>query len=268
MEEQIAADAGLVRQRFGEQPYDLAVILGSGLGHGLEIAAVVDSIEFSELRGAPAAMIPGHAGRLVQLQAGERHVLAFQGRFHCYQGISARQAAYPARLAAALNIPRLLITSAVGGISPGFGAGSFVYLSDHINLLGDNPLKGEVPPRFIDLCGLYRQDLFSELEQVAELSGIVLHRGVLAALQGPSYETPAEIQMLRRLGADIVSMSMVPEAIMAGASGMQVVGLTLVTNLAAGIGSSVLDHQHVLTAGQSAAGQFRTLFETLLVNWD
>ncbi|ORJ59589.1 purine-nucleoside phosphorylase [Geothermobacter hydrogeniphilus] len=263
---QIQAAADLVRSRFGSIDYDLAVILGSGFD-AASSGEVLGELPFGDLPGVPAAPVPGHSGRLLCLRVRDRRVLAFAGRFHCYQGLSARQAAFPVRLAKALAVDRLLITSAVGGISREMTPGTFVLLRDHLNLLGDNPLAGEVPPRFVDLSRLYRQDVFDCLAAVAGPAGINLQRGVLAALPGPSYETPAEIEMLRRLGADVVSMSMVPEAIMAAACGLQVVGLALVTNLAAGLTAASLDHREVLAAGASASGPFGQLFEALLENW-
>jgi len=261
------AAAGLVRAKFGSRDFDFAVILGSGLGDGLSGAGGLEEIPFAELPGVPAPPIPGHPGKLLKLSFRGRMGLAFQGRFHCYQGLSARQAAYPVLLAHALGAPRLLITSAVGGIRPGLDPGTFVFVRDHLNLLGDNPLKGESPPPFVDLSNLYRKDLFPHLAEIAARAGIPLAEGVLAALPGPSYETPAEIEMLRRLGADLVSMSMVPEAIMAAACDMDVIGLALVTNLAAGLSGSALDHQEVLDQGASSSPGFETLFEALLETW-
>lgn len=263
----LLADVDLIKKSLGTEPYQLAVILGSGFGDAVVCDPLAPTVRFGDLQGASVSPISGHAGCISRQCIEGRQVLVFQGRFHCYQGLSARQAAYPARIASALEVSRLLITSAVGGISADMTPGTFVLLRDHINLLGDNPLVGELPPRFVDLTNLYCQNLFSPLSALSVLSGRTLRRGVLAALPGPSYETPAEIEMLRRLGADVVSMSMVPEAIMARAEGMEVTGLVLVTNLAAGLSSAGLDHRDVLTAGESSASHFSSLLNGVVENW-
>ncbi|BCR05552.1 purine nucleoside phosphorylase [Desulfuromonas versatilis] len=259
--------ADAVLRRCGDDPFDLAIVLGSGLG---ALAAELDQAEefaYGQFPCFPEGSVAGHAGRLVGGTLQGWRVLLFQGRFHLYQGLSARQAALPATIAHRLGCPRLLLTSAVGGIEPAYRPGDFVYIADHINLLGDNPLRGVDDNPFVDLSALYRQDLFSGLLTRARALGIGLHRGVLAAMPGPSYETPAEIRMLRLLGAQVVSMSMVPEAILAAYLGLEVVGLSLVANAAAGLASQPLNHEEVLAVGRRGAEQLSALARELIRLW-
>jgi len=256
-----------LKLRLGTGAFDLAVVLGSGLGSLADQAEGAVFVDYRDIPGFPHIQIEGHAGRLV---AGRFHgwkVLFFQGRYHLYQGFDARQVALPARIANDLGCRRLLLTNAVGSINPTFNPGDFMLIEDHLNLMGDNPLRGEPLHPFVDLSSLYLQTLFAPLQSFARQQGISLHRGVLAALMGPSYETPAEIRMLQRLGADAVSMSTVPEAIMGKYLGMDVVGLSLVSNIAAGLSSAPLDHQGVLQIGSRGAGDFIKLARQLVQLW-
>lgn len=261
------ASAGDLAQRFGEDVFDLAVILGSGWGSLADQAESAVYVDYREIPGFSHVRIEGHAGRLVAGRFQGWKVLFFQGRYHLYQGFDARQVALPVRLAAALGCRRLLLTNAVGGINPTFRVGDFMYLEDHLNLLGDNPLRGEPLHPFVDLCGLYRQDLYPALREQMGEKDITLHRGVLAAMPGPSYETPAEIRMLQRFGADAVSMSTVPEAIMGRYLGMEVIGLSLIANLAAGLSPGPLSHDEVLRAGSDGAGRLLDLGHRLMRLW-
>jgi len=254
-------------QQLGQEPFDLAIVLGSGLG------GLADEVEspcvfpYADIPHMPLPSARGHAGRLVAGMLAGWRSLVFQGRFHMYEGYSARQAALPVRMAHALGVRHLLLTNAVGGIHPDFQAGDFMYVADHLNFLGDNPLRGESHDPFIDLSRLYDQGPFDALAEFAADNNVRLHRGVLAGMLGPSYETPAEIRALRILGADVVSMSLIPEALMAGYLEMKVIGLSMISNAAAGISTVPLDHQEVLQAGQSAASDFRQLCRKLLAFW-
>ncbi|WP_432823962.1 purine-nucleoside phosphorylase, partial [Trichloromonas sp.] len=251
-----SAPAEGLRQRLGTGSFDLAVVLGSGLGALADQVEGSVSIDYRDIPGFPQAQIEGHAGKLVAGRFEGWNVLFFQGRYHLYQGFSASQVALPVRVAKDLGCQRLLLTNAVGGINSAFNPGDFMLIDDHLNLMGDNPLRGETRHPFVDLSRLYLQTLFDPLQSFARQQKIALHRGVLAALMGPSYETPAEIRMLQRLGADAVSMSTVPEAIMGKYLGMDVVGLSLVSNIAAGLAPAPLDHQDVLLTGSRAIGDF------------
>jgi len=251
----------------GPEPVDLALILGSGWGGAAGLGSELADFSYADWPCFPAPPVAGHAGRLMFRQIGIWRVAVFSGRFHCYQNLSAFTAAFPVRLAASLGCRRLLLTCATGGINPTYRPGDFMYLADHLNLLGDNPLKGVQQAPFVDLTRLYRQDLFSPLAAAAAASGFNLHRGVLAAMPGPCYETPAEIRMLAQMGADVVSMSMVHEAIMARYLELEVAGLALVANAAAGLSGAVIDHADVLACGASSAPSCRALVAQLLALW-
>ncbi len=256
-----------LRQRLGTGSFDLAVVLGSGLGSLADQAEGAVYVDYRDIPGFSHVQIEGHAGRLVAGRFQGWKVLFFQGRYHLYQGFNARQVALPVRIANDFGCRRLLLTNAVGGINNAYNPGDFMLIEDHLNLMGDNPLRGEPLHPFVDLSSLYLQALFDPLLDFACQQGIALHRGVLAALMGPSYETPAEIRMLQRLGADAVSMSTVPEAIMGKYLGMDVVGLSLVSNLAAGLASAPLDHQDVLQTGSLGAADFIKLARQLVQFW-
>lgn len=256
-----------VRGHLGPEPVDLAIVLGSGLGGIADDLKMAADWEYSEFPCFPSGEVAGHAGRLYAGTMDGRRVLLFQGRFHLYQGFSAHQTTVCVRMAHALGCKRVLLTNAVGGIHPDLVPGRFMFVTDHINLLGDNPLRGFGDDAFIDLTSLYRTELFEPLQKAAHDRGISLLRGVLAALPGPSYETPAEVRALQILGADAVSMSLVPEAVMAGFLGMEVVGLSCTANRAAGLGLGRLCHDEVLGAGRRGTATLSVLVELLASFW-
>jgi purine-nucleoside phosphorylase len=267
MDDKLRNNRDRVAERCGGGAFDLAVLLGSGLGEVADAVREAVVIPYEELSVLPRQLVSGHAGRLVAGRFGGWRALFFQGRFHCYQGYSARHVAEPVRLAHALGCRRLVLTNAAGGIAPGLAPGDFLYLGDHINLLGDNPLRGESDRPFIDLTSLYENRFFAPLQSFAAGQGIRLSRGVLAAVPGPSYETPAEVRALHLLGADAVSMSIVPEAILARYLDMAVVALSFIANPAAGLGDHPLSHQEVLETGRRGAGQLRLLLVELVRLW-
>ena len=267
VEKDIAEAGDIVRGLTGGEGFDLAIVLGSGLGVLADEVETIVSVPFGNLPCFPPATVPGHAGSLVAGVLEGWRVLLFNGRHHIYEGYDARQVTASVRLAHFLGCGRLLLTNAVGGINDGYRAGDFMVIADHLNLLGDNPLRGLTENPFIDLSRLYDQSFFPSLLDYARSRGIGLHRGVLAALPGPSYETPAEIRMLQRLGADAVSMSTVPEAIMGKYLGMEVAGLSFVSNAAAGLAPSPLSHAEVLEAGRRGADHFSSLIRRLLLQW-
>ncbi|RMF43525.1 MAG: purine-nucleoside phosphorylase [Deltaproteobacteria bacterium] len=265
----IEIDKDSLIAKVGQGPFAFALVLGSGFGELTADMEVIATHDYASLPGCPpVAAIPGHQGRLLHVRQGTREGLVFSGRFHLYQGLSAFEAAWPVRLAAALGAGPLLVTSAVGGINRSFAVGDPVFVEDHINLTADNPLRGQDPPPFVDLTRLYPVDLYPEMAARAEKEGVVLRRGVLACMPGPSYETPAEIRMLERLGADVVSMSMVPEMLVACACGLPAMGLALVTNKAAGRTAHGLDHGEVLEAGSTHVRLLRPLLEDFLTLLD
>lgn len=255
-----------IREVAGKQPFDQAIILGSGWGEALSDGRVLGTFPYHDWPCFPRGSVAGHPGRLdVVLWHGLR-LLVFRGRWHCYQGLSAYAVTFPVRLAADLDTRHLLLTCATGGINPAMGTGDYMLVADHINLLGDNPLRGFDSGAFIDLCGLYRSDFYPRLVAATAPAGVILHRGVLAAMLGPSYETPAEISMLKQIGADVVGMSTVPEAIMARALGFEVAAVALISNPAAGLSSTPPDHIEVLACGNRQAGRSARLLEALVTH--
>jgi purine-nucleoside phosphorylase len=254
-----------VRQQAGTADFDLAIILGSGLGGFADAVTNPAIFNYRDFSCFPPVSVPGHAGCLFAGRLLDWRVLLFAGRLHLYEGCTAFQTTLPVRLAGELGCRRLLLTNAAGGVRDEFAPGDFMFIADHLNLLGDNPLR-TLPDSFVNLSRLYRCDFFSPLQEWAGQERIPLHRGVLAALSGPSYETPAEIRMLRILGADAVSMSTIPEALMGRYLGMDVVGLSLIANKAAGL-ACTLSHAEVLDVAQRSAPSFNSLVRQLISIW-
>lgn len=258
--------ADYVAARIGLRP-EVMLVLGSGLGALADAVEDAVRVAYAEIPGFRASTVVGHAGRLVAGQLEGRSVLAFQGRYHAYEGHPAAALAAPVRVAAALGARTLIVTCAAGGVNADLGAGSLMLIADHLNLMGQNPLVGPVLPgeeRFPDMTEAYDPSLMTLAESVAKAEGIAVSRGVYAALLGPTYETPAEVRMLRMLGADAVGMSTVPEVIAARAGGLRVLGISLITNAAAGISGKPLDHAEVVAAGAEAAERFQRLVRGVL----
>ncbi len=228
----------------------LGIVLGSGFAPALS--------GFKELtqwpvRGLPKPTVAGHAGKMVLVEISDLPVLVLSGRYHYYEGFTMDQVTLPIRAMAEAGIRDLLLTNAAGGINKKFRQGDFMRLTDHINLMGANPLRGAARPdatRFVDLTDVYDAELARLLDHAAKQCRVVLHAGVYVAVSGPSYETPAEIRAFRSLGADAVGMSTVPEAIVARQCGMRVAGLSCITNLAAGLSPKPLSHAEVLATGK------------------
>ncbi len=259
-------DVDLVRG-LGEAP-DVAVVLGSGLDPVVEALTDRVDVPYSELRGlSVTGPLVGHSGRLSMGWSGGVRVMAFRGRLHCYQGVSAFQASYPARLAFAAGARTFIATNAAGSVSPDLPAGTIMGISDHINLLGDNPLVGWPGPDggnpFVPMGEAYDPSLLARARQSAADEGVQFAEGVYVAVLGPSYETPAESRALAGIGADAVGMSTVPEVIVARALGMRVLGLSLITNVAGGV---ALSHSEVLETGASSAAAFTRLLSAILAN--
>jgi len=257
-----------IRSYAGSEPFDLAVILGSGLGALVDDFPCGEGIAYARIPGFPRADVPGHAGKLFWSSCAGRRILFFQGRFHLYQGLGASELVAPVLLAHALGCAHLLLTNASGAVNPAYHPGDLVFVTDHLNLSGENPLRGISPPPFIDVSRLYGTGRLDALRRYLQAKGVRLHHGVLASLPGPSYETPAEVRMLGVLGADLVSMSTVHEALAACYLGMQVTAVSVVANPAAGIGDSPLDHLDVLHVVGSSVGAVRSLLDYLLENLD
>lgn len=255
--------AQLILQRTPLRP-KIGLVLGSGLGAFADSLTEATRVPYSEIPSFPQSTAIGHAGRMVIGKAGEVAVAAMQGRVHQYEGYSAQQVAFPIRVFGRMGIKLVILTNAAGGINLSYSQGALVLLSDHINLQGANPLVGSNDDRFgvrfPDMTHTYSRVYRKiALEEAGKLN-ITLHEGVYAALLGPSYETPAEIEYLRRIGADLVGMSTVAEVITARHMGLNVLAISCVTNMAAGIIDQPLSHAEVMETGE----RVRTIFESLL----
>ncbi|CAN5813001.1 purine-nucleoside phosphorylase [soil metagenome] len=255
-----------VRRRADRVPV-VALILGSGLGALADDMQNATAIPFREIPGFPQAAVVGHAGRLVIGEVEGVTCVVLQGRFHLYEGHDAATVALPTRVMLGLGARALIVTNAAGGINRGMRAGDLMLIDDHINLMGDNPLIGSVmdgDTRFPDMSRPYDAALQELAMQVALEERVRLARGVYVAVLGPSYETPAEVRMLERLGADVVGMSTVPEVLAARARGVPVLGISLVTNAAAGLTAEPLSHDEVVAAGIEAHGRFTRLIRGVI----
>jgi purine-nucleoside phosphorylase len=244
-----------VRARTGLVPR-LGIVLGSGLGSLADDIADAVSIPFGELPGWPAATAPGHAGHLLLGTLAGIPVAALRGRFHLYEGNDPGLVVQPVLLFRRLGAELVVLTNAAGGVNPAYGPGTLMIISDHLNLTGRTPLLGgnadELGPRFPDLTDVWAPSLRARLRAAGTAEGVELEEGVYAGLLGPSYETPAEVRMLRVLGADAVGMSTVLEAVAARWVGLEVCGISLVTNAGAGYSGQPLTHEEVLEAGAAA----------------
>ncbi len=263
----ISAAADTVARRLGALEPRVAIVLGSGLGSVADTVQSAIRIPLSAIPGFPKPAAPGHKGELVAGTLEGVPVLVQSGRFHLYEGHAPQVAALPVRVFARLGIRTLILSNAAGGIRSTFRPPTLMLIADHINLMFRNPLEGaleEGEQRFPDMSDPYASELRALAREVALRQKIGLEEGVYAALLGPSYETPAEIRMLARLGADAVGMSTVPEVIVARARGIRCLGFSSITNVAAGLSAAPLSHQEVLAAGTQVAGQLATLIKGVL----
>jgi len=259
--------AQLILQRTPHQP-KIGLVLGSGLGAFADSLANATCVPYSEIPSFPQSTAIGHAGRLVLGKAGDVPVAALQGRAHLYEGYSAQQVAFPVRVFARMGIKAVILTNAAGGINLSYSQGALVLLSDHINLQGANPLVGPNDDRFglrfPDMTHTYSRVYRQIAREEAGKLNISLHEGVYAALLGPSYETPAEIEYLRRIGADLVGMSTVAEVIAARHMGLNILAISCVTNMAAGILDQPLSHAEVMETGERVKSTFEVLLRAVL----
>jgi purine-nucleoside phosphorylase len=244
------------------------LILGSGLGAFADELTDAARIPYAQIPSFPRSTAIGHAGQLVIGKAGGVPVAVMQGRVHLYEGYSASEVAFPVRVLGRMGVRSVILTNAAGGINVEYGQGALVVLRDHINLQGQNPLTGandeRFGPRFPDMSYTYAKRYREIALEEAKRLGIAPREGVYAALAGPSYETPAEIRYLRTIGADLVGMSTVPEAIAARHMGMEVLAISCVTNMAAGVIDQPLNHEEVLETGRRVMGQFVALLRAVL----
>jgi purine-nucleoside phosphorylase len=247
---------------------DVAIVVGSGLGDFANRLESAMSIPYDALPHWPASKVVGHEGRLVIGSLAGKRVAALSGRAHFYEGHDLRTVTFATRVVARLGVKTLILTNAAGGINVAFEPGTLMVMDDHINLLGSNPLVGanedRFGPRFPDMTEVYSKRLRAIADAAAKAQGISIAHGVYVALHGPSYETPAEIRYLRTIGADAVGMSTVPEAIVARHMGVEVLGISCITNAAAGVLPQPLDHNEVMEVARRVRGTFAALLEGII----
>jgi len=265
--ERVEETASHIRSRCGTLP-DTAIVLGSGLGDFADRLADAISTPYGQLPHWPAASVVGHSGRLVIGSVGTRRVAALAGRAHFYEGHPLSTVTFAVRVMGRLGVRQMVLTNAAGGINTGFGQGALMIIDDHINLLGSNPLMGpnddRVGVRFPDMSEVYSSRLRRIADEAAAAAGVPVKHGVYVATAGPSYETPAEIRFFRTIGADAVGMSTVPEAIAARHMGLEVLGISCITNMAAGVLPGPLNHDEVLETTRRVRGSFIALLEAIV----
>lgn len=250
---------------------EVAIVLGSGLGDYANDIRVEAELDYHEIEGFPISTVPGHAGKFIFGYVNDVPVVCMKGRVHYYEGYPISDVVLPARLMKLMGAKILFLTNASGGINPSFTAGDFMMLNDHVSLWAPNPLIGanidELGVRFPDMTHVYDGDLQDILRRTAKESGITLKEGVYAQLTGPSFESPAEIRLLHKLGVDAVGMSTVVEAIAANHMGMKICCISCVCNLAAGMTANPLTHEEVQEAANAAAPKFRRLVTEAVTNF-
>lgn len=251
-----------IKKRIGDFKPDIGIILGSGLG---DFADNLDGIriKYSDIPGFESSTVAGHKGQLVFCEVENKKAVIMQGRYHFYEGYHISRIVYPVKVMKKLGVRTLLITNAAGSVNKEYQAGDLMVISDHINLMGVNPLIGEndssLGDRFPDMSEIYKKLLISLVEAKGKELGLTIRKGVYAAMSGPSYETPAEINMLRIMGADAVGMSTVPEALAANYCGMEVLGISCITNSAAGVHPTRLSHAEVVETAEKIKNPFKKL---------
>jgi purine-nucleoside phosphorylase len=272
--DQVTEAAAFLKSRLGNLDARIGIVLGSGLGAVADAVINPIVVPYAEIPYFPQSTVAGHSGRIVAGLLGATPVLVMQGRVHYYEGYSPQQVTFPMRVLGMLGLRAVVLTNAAGGIAEGYQIGQLVALADHINLMGFNPLVGPNEPRFaafpgaglrfFDMTEAYSKRLHTLAAESAQEEGFPLAEGIYLAVSGPSFETPAEIRAFRSLGATLVGMSTVPETIVARHMGLQVLGISCVTNLAAGLGAAQLSHEEVFEAGRQVEHRLASLFKRLM----
>ena len=264
---QVEQAASLLLTRIGRVP-DVAIVLGSGLGEFADGLLDVITTPYAEIPNWPASKVIGHAGNLVTGTLAGKRVAALSGRAHFYEGHDLRTVTFATRVLGLVGVKQVILTNAAGGINVSFTPGTLMVIDDHINLVGSNPLIGanedRFGPRFPDMTDVYSARLRAIADAAATARGIKVEHGIYVALHGPSYETPAEIRFLRAIGADAVGMSTAPEAIVARHMGMEVLGISCITNPAAGVLPEPLRHDEVMEVARRVRGEFSSLLEGII----
>jgi purine-nucleoside phosphorylase len=270
----VSEAAHFLRSKLGRLKPHLGIVLGSGLGAAAEAVRDQVVVPYASIPHFPKSTVEGHSGRMVAGILGGAPVIVMQGRVHFYEGYSLKDVTFPMRVMGALGVRAVILTNAAGGIAEGYKIGQLVLIADHINMMGWNPLVGRNDPRFafdrpdsglrfFDMSEAYSKRLRHVAMQVTELEGQTLEEGVYLAVSGPSFETPAEIRAYRTMGATLVGMSTVPETIVARHMGIEVLGISCVTNLAAGLGAFPLSHAEVFEAGKQVERKLAGLLDHL-----
>jgi purine-nucleoside phosphorylase len=270
----VSEAAQFLRAKFGGLRPSLGIVLGSGLGAAAGAVHDPVVVPYEAIPHFPKSTVEGHSGRLVAGTLGGAPVVVMQGRVHFYEGYSAKDVTFPMRVLGALGVRAVILTNAAGGIAEGYKIGQFVLIADHINMMGWNPLAGPNEPRFAfdrpnsglrfcDMSEPYSKRLRQVAIQVSELEGQALEEGIYLAVTGPSFETPAEIRAFRTMGATLVGMSTVPETIVARHMGIEVLGISVVTNLAAGLSATPLSHAEVFETGKQVERKLAELLDRL-----
>ncbi|MCB4791860.1 MAG: purine-nucleoside phosphorylase [Elusimicrobia bacterium] len=256
-----------IRSKVKEIP-QVAVILGSGMGNVFKNINIIKEFNYSDIPYFPVTSVKGHSGKLVFGVAGGKPVMIMQGRVHYYEGLSMQEITYPVRLMSFLGTKYLILTASVGAINSGYDTGDLVVLKDHINLMGDNPLRGahfeNMGERFVDMSDAYNLNLQKIALDAGKKNGIKLRRGVYIALSGPSYETPSEIKAFKKLGADVAGMSVVPETIVARQMGIKVLGICNVTNKLSFSRNRKISHKDVIKAAGLIENKLFNLLKTII----
>jgi purine-nucleoside phosphorylase len=267
LHDRVHAAAARIRERTGVAP-TVGLILGSGLGAYANGFTNATAIDYAEIPGFPRSHVQGHQGRLVIGERAGMTCVAMQGRVHMYEGHDAQTVSFPARVLVALGAQVLIVTNAAGGLNPGWKPGTLMLIRDHIDMLRDHALRGpnddRLGPRFPDMTKAYAPELRALVKQVAAKANIALEEGVYVAMPGPTYETPAEVKMLQVLGADATGMSTVPEVVVARHMGARVIGISCITNQAAGITGAELSHEEVTETATRVRATFESLLDAIL----
>ncbi len=265
--EQLQVAVGAIRS-LDPRPPTLGLVLGSGLGAFADRLTKRTAIDYGDIPRFPVSAVLGHAGKLVLGELHGKMIAAMQGRVHAYEGHDLGKVTFPIRTLVLLGCQTFILTNAAGGVNPKYMPGELVVISDHINMLADSPLRGvhdeRLGPRFPDMTHAYASELRELAKRAGTAIGVTLREGVYAAMPGPQYETPAEVRMLRILGADLIGMSTVPETIVANHMGARVLGISCVTNMAAGITGAKLSHDEVTDTARRSRATFERLLEEII----
>ena len=257
-----------IQKKIKDYKPQIGIILGSGLGDFANDFEPVQVISYADIPGFEKSTVIGHKGQLVFASIKGKNTVIMQGRYHFYEGYNISKIVYPIKVMRKLGVEHLIITNAAGSVNKEYKAGDLMLIKDHINLMGVNPLVGEndstLGDRFPDMSEVYKHELREMAEKQAKEIGLTVHKGVYAAMSGPSYETPAEINMIRKLGGDAVGMSTVPEAIVANYCGLNVLGISCITNAASSATGTKLSHEEVIEAAANAKTKFKSLILEIL----